>query len=458
MRINQSMSWLLFVSRIFASLLLLGAVLTTTANGQLAWQADPQLESAILKEDWSKVVSVLGPDKTLSPSAKLVKAHALLAVNRNNESLCLFLSTSSDDDLKQWEVWTQDFAKRHPQKAIAHYFRGDAFARLGQWDGALAEFREALKIRMDHALVLNARGVTYAAKAAWDQALLDFDAAAKAGPRFADAYASRGAMYIQRMDGAEGAAKAFTRALELSPDFVLALNGRGGVRTVLGAWEEAKKDLAEAEKQIPACLSAVLTSVRLNMTALSNAEAEALSKALPMLAKTEPGMDLSTAFRTPQEVAQAKGVLMNAAGWNQRQLGNPLMPSNVTAQMRHTMEVGSVGGMPFIRGQMTTQVDATIEPRTPMQHNFNHQMATLNYLNTRYPNISATPVGNVQAWILNRTNPSINSLTHAPAGGVSTEAIASAHTDAGDWSVTTQYGLLYPMRETPHAAARRDAR
>lgn len=145
-------------------LLLLSNISPGAVNAQTAWQPDARLEAAILKEDWSRVAALLGSAKNLAAPARLVKAHAYLALNRNNESLCLFLNASSKDDLGKWEEWTRDFARKNPQTTVAHYFRGDALARLRQWDDALMAFVRAIELHPKHALALNSRGAIYAAR------------------------------------------------------------------------------------------------------------------------------------------------------------------------------------------------------------------------------------------------------------------------------------------------------
>jgi tetratricopeptide (TPR) repeat protein len=94
---------------------------------------------------------------------------------------------------------------RHPRAPIAHYLQGDALARLEQWDQAVQALQRALDIRHDHYLALNARGAVYAAQSQWTQALLDYDAAIQANATFADAYASRGTLAIQRRQATRGA-------------------------------------------------------------------------------------------------------------------------------------------------------------------------------------------------------------------------------------------------------------
>src|SRR5207247_364967 len=109
----------------------------------------------------------------------------------HNEAVCLFMELSSPEKLQAWEIWTTSFSRKHPESAIANYFRGDALARLGKLDEALKAFEAALARRPNHYLVLNARGVVFAVKGEIVPALLDFDAAEKSNPRFADADINR---------------------------------------------------------------------------------------------------------------------------------------------------------------------------------------------------------------------------------------------------------------------------
>jgi tetratricopeptide (TPR) repeat protein len=206
-----------------------------------------QLEEAILGQDWEKVISLL--PKELEPNLpaplRLVKGHACLATNRNNESLALFLNSSSDDDLRQWEQWTQAFLAKYPTNHIAHYFAGDAAARVEKWENAMADFNKALQMQPNDTLALNARGTTYCAMGQWDGALTDLNKAVIANKQFADAHTSLGAMWIQRRAGQSGALQSFHRALKLSPDFVLARNGRGCAEFASGDWEKANKTFAQ---------------------------------------------------------------------------------------------------------------------------------------------------------------------------------------------------------------------
>ncbi len=219
---------------------------TVRAAGDLGTSRD--LESALLLENWQQVINLIdaAKEQPFGPVLRLLKGHACLASNQNNQSMRLFLSVYQPKDLKAWQAWASQFVGQHGDKAVTYYFLGDARCRLREWDKALEAFNHALKLRPRHALVLNARGAVYAAQGQWDRALLDFDAAALLAPALADAHASLGALWIQRRTGVDGAMAAFNQALKLNPDFALALNGRGCAYLARGELEKAYRDLKSA--------------------------------------------------------------------------------------------------------------------------------------------------------------------------------------------------------------------
>lgn len=213
----------------------------------------PDLESALLAEDWEKVINLLDTVnvETRSPVLRMIKGHACLATNRNDESLCLFLSFCSSEglykiaDLVKWSKWTKEMRKRNPQQSITYYFTGDAQARLSHLDSAVVEFTNS--VRLDSTcLSLNGRGVCYTALGQMSMAKQDFEDAISKNPNFADAYANLGARNIQMNDGASGALKRFNLAIDNSPGFSLALYGRGCIKMIMNNQLEAKQDINKA--------------------------------------------------------------------------------------------------------------------------------------------------------------------------------------------------------------------
>ena len=237
------------------------------------------------REKWQAVYNACGPVQApeSNPVLRAIKGHACLALNRNNESVRLFLSLSRESgrddsrksDRDQWNEWASEFAETNSASPVAHYFSGDAAARLGSWTSAVNAYYEAIKLDSGFAMALNARSVAYAEVAARaktkeqrkslvDLALEDLDKACEKNPSLADAWASRGTLMLMEKLVDE-AFSSFEKALEKAktpgePDkFALALNGRGcawygRVRPepkLENAWEEANKDFAQAGRNLP---------------------------------------------------------------------------------------------------------------------------------------------------------------------------------------------------------------
>jgi tetratricopeptide (TPR) repeat protein len=212
-------------------------------------------------------------------------AHACLATNRNNASLLLFLSTKEEDNLKSWSEWTDSLLKKSPQNPIALYLSADAKARQGKLEKANGILNQALQIKRDFALTLNARGIVRVLTNDWDNALIDFMQATETNPKFADAFANLGTYWILR-EAADGALDAFNKAIEINPEFALAYNGRGCAYFGRGKYEYEKAidDMEKAFDLCPALLPA-LSNQGMVLAAIS-------SLSMPKKSETKPGTTL----------------------------------------------------------------------------------------------------------------------------------------------------------------------
>ena len=191
---------------------------------------DLNVEQALLAEDWIKVAELLREVDTTSasPVLRLIKGHACLALNRNNASLELFASMLKDTDSQAWQVWTDEFASRHSQHAIAWYFKGDAQARHEQWESAGESFEKAVQLDPRCYLAWNARGVVAHAVGNTLMARTYFLYATKTKGDFADAYASRGTLNIC-LGNQQDQQSPFAQARRCSSDesALVAINGLG---------------------------------------------------------------------------------------------------------------------------------------------------------------------------------------------------------------------------------------
>ena len=235
----------------------------------------PELEDAVIKERWREVAQQCASAAQFrqSPILKVLKAHACLALNRNNDAVMLLASVTSTKDRQAWYQWAKSLAEQHPEARSAQYLLGDALLRLGRLDEAERRLTHALGDRADFALALNARGNVYVhkglaeaaghggrrARRQWLKAQGDFDRAIQIAPAFAEAHASLGNLHILRR-AAPGALTSYQRALELSPGYALALNGRGCAEYGLGKWEKANLSFSAAGSALP--LPAFLANLR----------------------------------------------------------------------------------------------------------------------------------------------------------------------------------------------------
>ncbi len=216
------------------------------------------LEKVLVQPDWSAVAKRIASERTVNAGVrKLINGHALLALNRGDEAMCLFAS-ASDAELVEWEAWTGDFVHRHSASAAAHYLLADALVRRKKWDSALEEFQRTLDRDPQFALALNARGVALAVQGQPARALEDLQKAIAADPLFGDAQLSKGFFYIQDQV-ATGAQNAFRHALQLMPASALARTGLGYVEVVENRWARGKSDIEAAGNQ-SMCLAPLLAT------------------------------------------------------------------------------------------------------------------------------------------------------------------------------------------------------
>jgi tetratricopeptide (TPR) repeat protein len=244
----------------------------------------------LLREDWNEVSQFA--DRNLdSPLARLLKAHACLALNRNNDALSMFSSVIDGRYLSVWGTWTDEFLREHRDNAIAWYLRGDALARLKQWKESQEAFDQALKIKPGWFLALNARGVVRHAQGDIYGAEEDFEAAIGSKADFADAYASLGTLNCCTHT-AEDIKPRFEQAQQHSQDkdkFALALNGIACDSYVWQRYEEAQAgfDKVPADSSLSALARA--NSVAAALGAVEGVTEDAENAAMSIEAKTFRG-------------------------------------------------------------------------------------------------------------------------------------------------------------------------
>jgi Tfp pilus assembly protein PilF len=84
--------------------------------------------------------------------------------------------------------------------SFASFSSGDAARNQGNYDQAIDDYNEAIRVEPNYPVIYNSRGLAYYKKGDYDRAIADYTRALTIDPNFADAYANRGAAYLAKGD------------------------------------------------------------------------------------------------------------------------------------------------------------------------------------------------------------------------------------------------------------------
>ncbi len=129
--------------------------------------------------------------------------------------------------------------------AIAFTNRGLAYKRKGQWDRAIADYSEAIRLKSDDAQVFNNRGNAYYHKGHLDRAIEDYDDAIRLNPDLAVAFSNRGNVY-RKKGRFDRAIEEYDKAIRLKPDDAQVFADRGLAYERKGEPIQALRDFKKA--------------------------------------------------------------------------------------------------------------------------------------------------------------------------------------------------------------------
>jgi tetratricopeptide (TPR) repeat protein len=147
-------------------------------------------------------------------------------------------------------------AKASEKTSAEFYLKtGNAYAKKGQYDQAIADFTKALEINPWYADAYSNRGVAYLHKGQYDRAIADYTKALEINPRYAEACFNRGNLYYKKGQYDKAIAD-FTKAVELNPRYAEAYSNRGVAYDDTGQYDKAIADYTKALEINPRYASA----------------------------------------------------------------------------------------------------------------------------------------------------------------------------------------------------------
>ena len=132
----------------------------------------------------------------------------------------------------------------------ALWMRGIGWQEKGEFDRAIKDYDECIRLDPASSAYFNSRGLAYFAKQDFDRAIKDYDEAVRLNPKDVFAFNSRGSAYYDKQDF-DRAIRDFDRAIRLDATFVLAINNRGIVYYAKNDYDRAIKNYGEAIRLDP---------------------------------------------------------------------------------------------------------------------------------------------------------------------------------------------------------------
>jgi len=137
-----------------------------------------------------------------------------------------------------------------PKNAFAYLNRGLAYASKYDFDSAIADFTEAIRLDPEYVSAYYWRGWAYSFKGDYDRCIADYTEAIRLDPEYASAYCGRGGAYHAKSDY-DRAIVDYTEVIRLYPEYADAYCGRARAYMGKGDYDSAIADYTEVIRLYP---------------------------------------------------------------------------------------------------------------------------------------------------------------------------------------------------------------
>ena len=190
-------------------------------------------------------IRVIGPQGATNPQTTNPSA-----TTAQDEDDCT-RSQDPDKVIPACTKMAEDRTDTPHNRAVAYYDRGNAYKNLKDYDRALADFSDALKLDPRYAHAYLNRGFVYAAKNDADHAIADLNRSIQLDPAEPMAYFNRGLIYRVGKHNDDAAIADFSEVIKRGPDAGSAYYQRGLSFADKGDFQRALSDYNEAAKRPP---------------------------------------------------------------------------------------------------------------------------------------------------------------------------------------------------------------
>ena len=142
-----------------------------------------------------------------------------------------------------------------PKHPFAFHNRGLAYQGKGDLDHAIGDYSEAIRLDPNYAPAFNNRCGAYDDHSDFDRALSDCNEAIRLDPKLPFAFNDRGTAYLGKGDHDHAIAD-YNEAIRLNPKYVFAFNNRGNAYEAKGDHDHAIADYNEAIRLDPSITAA----------------------------------------------------------------------------------------------------------------------------------------------------------------------------------------------------------